>query len=51
MMGKSHEVTVIREIEPGVFDVWINNLDSNETYLWKTVRNMPVVVEYSIDFE
>lgn len=43
-------INEILEIDPDTFEIHIEN-DDKEVFLWKTIRNMPVCVEFNIDFE
>tara|TARA_R110000803_G_scaffold21264_4_gene53734 strand:- start:778 stop:954 length:177 start_codon:yes stop_codon:yes gene_type:complete len=47
-----NEFTIIEivEINNNDFEIHIEN-GEKEVFLWKTIRNMPVCVEYNIDFE
>lgn len=41
-------ITNIRQKNTNHYEIWIMN-DQRETFLWKEIINMPVVVEMDID--
>ena len=46
----SHTIDAILKVEDeNVFEIWIRN-SKGESVIWKAFRDMPISVEYNIDY-
>jgi hypothetical protein len=43
------EVVDIRDIGNETYEVYVRN-DKNESFMWKKISGMPVVIEFNVDF-
>lgn len=43
------EIVEIRNIGNSEYDIYVEN-DIDETFVWKRISGMPVVLEFNIDF-
>ena len=46
---KTHTIMSINKVDNNSYDIWITN-DSEETYIWKSIEGLPVVIEYNIEY-
>jgi hypothetical protein len=51
VLGNTSVIHLIKYIESeDAFKIWIESKDKKEVILWKSFLNMPVSVEYNINF-
>ena len=52
IMKGTHEISAINRSpeDPSVVQIWIKNLEEEESYLWKSISNMPMAIEHNISF-
>ncbi len=46
IMGGSEIASIRKSKLPDAYEVWIQVNDNKDVCHWKTIRNMPVIIEY-----